>query len=35
MTLMFIKYQFQKKESYGTNKSRKYFVGYGDNNDIK
>ena len=35
MTLMLIKYQFQKKEPYGTKNSFKYFIGYNDNDVIR
>ena len=35
MKLMLTKYQFQKKEPYGTNKSMKYFIGYNDNDVIR
>ena len=34
MTLMLTKYWFQKKESYVTNKSIKYFIGYYDGDVI-
>ena len=34
MTLMLIKYQFHERESYGTKKSLKYFIGYSHNDDI-
>ena len=35
MTLMLIKYQFQKKGSYGAEKSIKYFIGYSDRDVIR
>ena len=35
MTLMLIKYQFLKKETYDKKNSFKYFIGYNDNDVIK
>ena len=35
MILMLIKYQFLKKEPYGTKNALKYFIGYNDNDVIR
>ena len=35
MKLMMTKYQFQKKDPYGTNKSITYFIGYNDDDVIR